>query len=228
VSASALARVTVIVPARDEAQAIAEVVRELREAGARRIIVVDNGSRDGTGARAHAAGAEVVRASRPGYGWTCQAGALAANGDELVGFIDGDGSFRAHDLARLAAVAARGEADLVLGARRDVAALSPAQRIGNALVLALLLALYGQSLPDTAPLRVIRGDLLRDLEMRGSRYSWLVEMLAKAARRRARVAVVMVSYRPRRGGRSKVSGSLRGSTLAGLDFVRALLEFRRW
>lgn len=227
-TASALARVTVIVPARDEAEAIGGVVRELKAAGARRIIVVDNGSRDGTDVCAREAGAEVVRVSRPGYGWTCLAGVQAAEGDELVGFIDGDGSFEVSDLEQLAALAARGDADLVLGARREVSALAPHQRMGNAIVLGLLRALYGQSVPDTAPLRVIRAGLLRDLEMQGSRYAWLIEMLAKAARRHARVAIVPVAYGPRRGGRSKVSGSLRGSVLAGLDFLHALIAFRRW
>jgi len=228
VSTSALARVTVIVPARDEADAIGLVVRELREAGAHRVIVVDNASRDATALRAREAGADVVHAARPGYGWSCRAGVCAAGDAELIGFIDGDGSFRASDLASLAAVAAREEADLVLGVRRSTVAFPVHQRLGNVLVLALLRSLYGLSLPDVAPLRVVRGELLRALEMRGSRYAWLVEMLAKAARRHARIAVSAVAYGRRRGGRSKVSGSVRGSLLAGLDFARALLELRHW
>ncbi len=225
---NALARTTVIVPARDEATAIASVVAELRVAGAARVIVVDNGSRDGTGALAAGAGAEVITALRAGYGWACHAGVRAAGRCDLVGFIDGDGSFNARDLERLAAVVARGDADLALGTRAGGGTAPAHQCAGNAFTLALLRALYGVTTPDVGPLRVIRGDLLQSLEMEGSRYAWIVEMLCKAARARARIAALPVAYAPRRGGRSKVSGSLRGSLLAGIDFLRALLAFRGW
>jgi glycosyltransferase involved in cell wall biosynthesis len=225
---SDLDRCAVVIPARDEAATIAEVVAGLRRAGCARVVVADNGSRDATAERARDAGAEVTPAARPGYGWACLAGARAVAGSELVGFIDGDGSFTARDLERLAAVVARGEADLALGARRGLAALALHQRAGNAVVLALFRALYGVVLPDIAPLRVVRGAFLADLDMRGSRYAWLAEMLAKAARRRARISVLPVSYGPRGGGRSKVAGSLRGSLLAGVDLTQALVELRRW
>lgn len=225
---TALEHVTVIVPARDEEAAIGGVVADLLDAGARRVIVVDNASRDATAERARSAGALVVAAPRPGYGWACLSGIEAARGDELIGFIDGDGSFRAADLERSAAAALQGGADLVLGIRTGTRDVPRHQRVGNALVLALFRVLYGRCLADTAPLRVIRGDLLWRLDMRGSRYAWLAEMLAKAARRQARVSVVPVAYGPRRGGRSKVSGSLRGSVLAGIDLIRALVELRSW
>jgi glycosyltransferase involved in cell wall biosynthesis len=140
-SAAALGRVTVIVPARDEEAAIGGVVTEVSDAGAKRIIVVDNGSRDATAARARQAGALVVAAPQPGYGWACLSGIEAARGDELIGFIDGDGSFHARDLERLAVVALRGGADLVLGVRSGTRAAALHQRIGNGLVLALFRAL---------------------------------------------------------------------------------------
>ena len=214
-------------PARDEEAAIRGVVSELAASGARRIVVVDNGSRDATAERARGAGAVVVPSRRAGYGWACLAGTRAAQEDELIGFMDGDGSFRASDLERLASAVLDDGADLALGLRdRDGFPLH--QRIGNVLVLSFLRALYGPALADTAPLRVIRGELLRRLDMRGSRYAWLMEMLAKAVRRRARLAVVEVSYGPRLGGRSKVSGSLRGSLLAGLDLIGVLIELRTW
>ncbi len=225
---SSLSGVAVVIPARDEAEAIGNVVRDLRAAGAARVIVVDNASGDGTPERARAAGGEVVRAARSGYGWSCLAGTRAATGSEIVAFMDGDGSFAASDLGRLAALVSRGEVDLALGARPGARALPAHQRAGNAVTLALLHALYGLTLSDVAPLRVIRGDLLAALDMRGSRYAWLVEMLAKAARRGARIGVLDVDYGPRRGGKSKVSGTLRGSILAGLDFIHALVEFWDW
>ena len=224
---SALNRTAVVVPCRDEAGAIGSVVADLRAAGATWVIVVNNGSRDDTAEVAARAGAQLVRAHRAGYGWACRAGVDAAGGSELVGFIDGDGSFAADDLARLAEIIASGEADIALGARPH-SAMAFHQRLGNALTLAVLRLLYSLTLPDLMPLRVVRGDLLRALDMRGSRYQWLVEMLCKATRRGARISVIRVRYGPRRSGESKVTGSGRQSLLAGADFLRALWTFRAW
>ncbi len=223
-----LVRTSVVVPCRDESEAVGLVVADLRDEGARDVIVVDNGSRDGTAAVAARAGARVVREERHGYGWACLAGLRAAPDAEIVAFIDGDGSFTAADLAHLVALVARDDTDLALGVRRSGAALPFHQRAGNAITLALLNRLYGLALADLAPLRVVRGELLRSLEMRGSRYAWLVEMLCRAERRNARIAVVPVNYGPRRGGRSKVTGSLRASLFAGADFLRALWQLRGW
>jgi glycosyltransferase involved in cell wall biosynthesis len=223
-----LERTSVIVPCRDESAAVGAVVAGLRAAGARDVIVVDNGSRDETATVAARAGARVVREERPGYGWACLAGVRAAPDAEIVAFMDGDGSFAAADVARLTALVAGDDADLALGARRTGAAFPIHQRAGNAVTLALLHLFYGLTLADLAPLRVVRGEFLRSLDMRGSRYAWLLEMLCKAARRDARIAVVPIDYRPRRGGRSKVTGSLRASLFAGADFLRALWELRAW
>lgn len=225
---NALKSTTVIVPCRDEAGAIGGVVSDLRAAGATRVIVVDNGSRDDTAEVAGRAGAQVLREDRLGYGWACLAGVAAARDSDLVGFIDGDGSFAAEDLARLAEIVASGQADMALGARTPRSAMARHQRLGNALTLALLRLLYRLTVPDLMPLRVVRGDLLRALDMRGSRYQWLVEMLCKATRRGARLSVVRVRYGPRRSGESKVTGSGRQSLLAGADFLRALWTFRTW
>ena len=222
-----LADTTVVVPARDEAAAIGGVVRALRALGAARVIVVDDASHDGTAAEARAAGAEVVTANGRGYGWACHAGVSVADDAPIVAFIDGDGSFDPTDLVALARMV-RGRADLAVGTRDRARAMPLHQRLGNAFTLALLRALYGLSLRDIAPLRAIRRGSLDRLEMRPSRYAWLVEMLAKGARRRLRIVALPVRYGPRVGGVSKVSGSARGSTLAGLDFLGALLAYRRW
>jgi glycosyltransferase involved in cell wall biosynthesis len=223
---SALGRLAIVVPARDEADTIALVVRELVAEGAKTVIVSDNGSRDGTAVRARAAGAHVVHAPTRGYGWACLAGMRAADRYDAIGFIDGDGSFAAPDLARLAMLVLDGGADLGLGLR-DPRTLAPHQRAGNALALALLYRLYGIALPDIAPLRVVNAAFAANLGMVGSRYAWPMEMLARAARRGARISTLPVAYGPRRGGASKVSGSLRGSVLAGADFFRALATCRR-
>ena len=223
----ALADTVVVVPARDEAASIAAVVRSLRTLGVARVIVVDDASCDVTAAIARAAGADIVHSAGRGYGWACHAGVQAAAGAQIVGFIDGDGSFDARDLADLVGMIRTG-ADLALGTRERGLAMPAHQRIGNAVTLALLRALYGVSLRDIAPLRAITREALDRLGMRPSRYAWLVEMLVKAKRRRLRIVTAPVSYAQRTGGVSKVSGSLRGSVLAGLDFLGALIAYRRW
>jgi glycosyltransferase involved in cell wall biosynthesis len=222
-----LADTTVVIPARNEVAAIGAVVRSVCALGAARVIVADDASDDGTAAEARSAGAEVVASRGRGYGWACHAGAAAADRSQIVGFIDGDGSFDPRDLASLAQLIRDG-ADLALGMRDRTLRMPLHQRLGNGLTLALLRVLYGLSLGDIAPLRAIRVDALGRLDMRPTRYAWLVEMLAKAARRRLVIVAVPVRYGPRLGGVSKVSGSPRGSLLAGIDFLGALLSYRRW
>jgi len=223
----ALRDTAVIVPARNEAAAIGGVVRSVRRLGPAQVIVVDDASTDATAVEAQGAGAEVVPARGRGYGRACHAGVAAVRGSPIVAFIDGDGSFDPEDLATLTKLVRDG-ADLALGTRARTRAMPLHQRLGNDLTLALLRLLYGVRLDDIAPLRAIRADALERLEMRPTRYAWLVEMLAKAARRRLRIACLTVRYGPRVGGVSKVSGSPRGSVLAGLDFLGALLAYRRW
>ena len=222
-----LADTSVVIPARNEAAAIGDVVRSVRALGAARIIVVDDASTDTTAVEARMAGAQVIPSGGRGYGWACHAGAAAAEGPPIVAFIDGDGSFDPHDLGSLTRLVREG-ADLAVGTRDRTVAMPVHQRLGNGITLALLRALYGLCLRDIAPLRAIRADALQRLEMRPTRYAWLVEMLAKAARRRMRIVAMPVRYGPRVGGHSKVSGSPRGSVLAGMDFLGALLLYRRW
>ena len=222
-----LAGVTIVVPARNEAVAIGAVVRSLHALGAPLVIVVDDASTDATAAEARAAGAEIFRSRGRGYGWACHTGAASAGVAPILGFIDGDGSFEAADLALLVGLV-RGGADLAIGTRTRSVAMPLHQRLGNAIALALLRSLYGLSIRDVAPLRVVRRSALEQLDMRPTRYAWLVEMLAKAARLGLSVAVVPVRYGRRMGGVSKVSGSPRGSILAGIDFFGALIRYRRW
>ncbi|MEP7003729.1 MAG: glycosyltransferase family 2 protein [Chloroflexota bacterium] len=223
----ALADTAVVIPARNEEAAIGAVVRSVRAQGAALVIVADDGSTDATASVARSAGALVIPSRGRGYGWACHAGAAAAGGSPIIAFIDGDGSFEPEDLVSLARLVRDG-ADLALGMRDRGLAMPAHQRLGNFLTLALLRVLYGLRLGDIAPLRAIRVDALARLEMRPTRYAWLVEMLAKAARRRLRIVVLPVRYGPRIGGVSKVSGSPRGSLLAGIDFLGALISYRRW
>ncbi len=222
-------RCTVVIPALDEAGAIAEVVRRVPAGLRADVLVVDNGSRDGTAAVAAAAGARVVREPRRGYGRACHTGVAASPDATVVVFIDGDGSMPPESIDALVAPILEGRADLVCGsrtARREPGSMPAHQALGNRLALLLLHRLHGVRLTDLGPYRAVRGELLRDLGMRPSRYAWPAEMLARAARRRARIVEIEVGYRRRTAGTSKVGGSLRGSLGAGLGIIGALLWHR--
>lgn len=215
----------VVIPARDEAGAIGAVVAAAR-AVAGDVVVVDNGSRDATAREAAAAGARVVHQPRRGYGHACSAGVAAASDAEVVVFVDGDGSMPVEEIPRLAAPIREGRADIVCGSRtalRDAGSMPWHQAAGNRLALHLLRTLYGLRLTDLGPYRAVRGSTLRALRMPGSRFAWPAAMLARGARRGARIVEVEVGYRQRLAGRSKVSGSVRGSLEAGGGIVATLL-----
>ncbi len=232
-----------VIPALDEEASIGRVVRELREAleGSEvlpghtlrcTVVLGDNGSRDRTAELARAAGAVVVHAPRRGYGSACLA-ALSGlpAGIDAVLFADGDGADHPGDALSLLRPLARGEADLVIGSRAlgerlglvEPGALTPPQRFGNALATTLLRATFGTHFSDLGPYRAITLAALRSLEMDDQDFGWTVQMQARAAARRLRVLDVPVRYRRRRAGRSKVSGDLRGSALAGTVILRTLL-----
>jgi rSAM/selenodomain-associated transferase 1 len=220
------ANVVAVIPVLDEAATIASVIAELRQTSVERVIVVDGGSRDDTVARAQAAGAEVISEPRPGYGRACLAGARAADAAEVVLFLDGDGSDDARAADRLVGPILAGEADLVLGARRwaEPGAIAPAARLGNAFASLVIRVLYGARVSDLAPFKAVRGEVLRSLEFRQLTYGWTTELLVSTARRRLRILEQPVRARRRGGGRSKVSGTVRGSVRAGVAILRALLS----
>jgi len=144
----------------------------------------------------------------------------------VVVFVDGDGSMSPAAIPLLIAPIAAGRADLVCGSRRrlaDPGSMPLTQRLGNRVACGLLRALYGVRLSDLGPFRAVRASTLRSLRMKGSRSAWPAQMLARAARRGARIAEVDVAYRARQAGRSKVGGSLTGSLEAAAGIVTTLL-----
>ena len=225
------ARVELIIPALNEEQAIGTTLDGLPKDMLAQVIVVDNGSSDRTAEVARAHGAQVVVEPRRGYGQACLAG-LAALGPEIdiVAFMDGDGSDDPGDLSLLLAPIEHGEADLVIGSRvlgeRETGALSPQQQFGNWVATFLLRIFYGARYTDLGPFRVIRRDVLDRLGMRNTNFGWTIEMQIKAVRAGLRVREIPVRYRRRRAGKSKVSGSLRGSLLAGAKILWMILRYR--
>jgi glycosyltransferase involved in cell wall biosynthesis len=221
-------KVALIIPALDEEAAIRGTLEGLPRETLAQIIVVDNGSRDRTAEQARTAGAQVVLEPRRGYGRACLAGIAALNpAVEVVAFMDADGSDDPADLPRL--VAALDQADLAIGSRvqgAEAGSLAPMQRAGNRLATFLLSILYGARCTDLGPFRAIRRDALERLSMCDLNFGWTIEMQLKARRANLRVVELPVAYRRRRGGRSKVSGSLRGSILAGAKILWTILRYR--
>lgn len=217
-----------VIPALDEQATIAAVVGGAA-AVTDRVIVVDNGSADGTAAEAEAAGAALVSERERGYGAACLAGALAAPAGALLLYLDADGAEDPADLERIAAPVEEGRADLVLGSRAlgqpEPGALAPHQRAANRAVSAIIRRLWRAPVTDVGPLRAVRREQLLALEMRSRTYGWPVEMLVKAARAGLRIEEIPVNARPRAAGASKVSGSLRASLHAGLWWGWTLIRY---
>jgi glycosyltransferase involved in cell wall biosynthesis len=221
--------VTVIIPALNEAGNIGRLVTEILATVPVRVIVVNNGSTDATAQEAHAAGAQVILEPRRGYGYACAAGAAAAQESDVLVFLDGDYSSLPSELPVVLAPILAGEADLVLGSRYRghiaPGAMPPQQRFGNWLVARLMNWLYRLSITDLGPYRAIRRSLLEQLDMQEMTFGWPTEMMTKAARRGARLIEVPVSFHPRRAGRSKVSGTMRGTILATWFILGVTLRY---
>jgi glycosyltransferase involved in cell wall biosynthesis len=212
--------VVVILPVLNEAEAIPAVLSAIPDGYD--ALVVDNGSSDGSAEVAEAHGARVVHEPRKGFGAACFAGLLAAS-TEIVCFMDCDGSLDPTELPLVTAPIAEGELDLCLGARVAERGAWPWHaRVANRFLALELRRRCGLALSDLGPMRAARREALLELDLRDRAFGWPLEMVLKAAAHGWRVSEVPVAYRPRAAGRSKVSGSARGTLRATRDMAALL------
>ncbi|MFZ0816414.1 MAG: glycosyltransferase family 2 protein [Candidatus Sulfotelmatobacter sp.] len=221
-------RVSVIIPTHNEAQSIALVLADLPADLTTEVIVVDSNSNDGTPEIAARMGARVLQEPRRGYGRACLTGLAAANLPDIIVFLDGDYSDRPSELPILLAPIIEGRADITLGSRlheRDSAGALPwHQAFGNRLAANLIGLLYGLNISDLGPFRAGRAGVLRALALEETTYGWAVEMILKGALAGFRVVEVPMSYYPRIG-KSKISGTLKGTVGAGWFILSLIVRY---
>jgi glycosyltransferase involved in cell wall biosynthesis len=224
------ARVSVVIPALNEEEPIGGVVREILATGvSSEIIVVDNGSTDRTADRARDAGARVISEPRRGYGRACRAGVEAVSPDaEVIIFLDGDGSDCPEFMDSLVKPVAEDQYDFVIGSRtrgrREPGSMNFQQVAAGYLAGWLIRLIYGVKFTDMSPFRAIRPAILKSLGMREETYGWNLEMQMRAARAGLRILEIPVNHRCRTGGVSKVSGTLRGTIVAGARIITTFLR----
>jgi glycosyltransferase involved in cell wall biosynthesis len=224
-------KIAIIIPALNEEDALQQLLAELPRDFAQWIIVVDNGSTDGTATVARSAGAIVASEPTRGYGRACLKGLQTASdlGAEILIYMDGDGSDDPTDLPMMLEPLKEGRADFVIGSRVDRrserGAIPPQARLGNWLVSRMISTLYHVHIHDIGSFRVIRRSALATLQMSEMTFGWPVEMLVKAARARYQIVELPIHYRKRSHGRSKVAGTVIGSVKAAYYMLSTTLRY---
>ena len=224
-------RVSVVIPTHNEAQSIGRVLADLPADIVTEVLVVDSNSTDGTPEIASTMGARVLHEPRRGYGRACLTGLAAANNPDVVVFLDGDYSDRPAELPILLAPIIGGRADITLGSRFGKQSVPGAlpwhAAFGNRLAAMLITRLYGTRITDLGPFRAGRVDVLRRLDLEEATYGWAVEMILKGALQGFRIVEVPVSYYPRIG-KSKISGTLRGTVGAAWFILSLIVRYYFW
>jgi len=224
-----MTKIAVIIPAFNEARSIGQVVAALPKK-VDQIIVADNASTDATAKIAREHGAVVVHEKKKGYGYVCLKGMAFLEDDppEIVVFLDGDYSDYPEDLETLVDPILKEAVVFSLGARdkklRERGALTPQQVFGNGLACFLMRWLYKSRFTDLGPFRAIRWETLQSLEMQDKTYGWTVEMQLKILRRKLPYIEIPVRYR-KRIGVSKVSGTVKGTLMAGYKIITWIGKF---
>ena len=221
-------RVSVVIPAYNEAQSIGRVLGDLPSDLVTEVLVVDSNSTDGTADVARKMGAHVIQEPRRGYGRACLTGIANTNSPDVVVFLDGDYSDRPSELPILLAPITEGRADITIGSRLSGGGNSGAllwhQAYGNRLAAGLIRLLYGVKISDLGPFRAGRADMLRALALEEATYGWAVEMILKGAIAGYRIVEVPVSYHPRIG-KSKISGTAKGTIGAAWFILSRIVRY---
>jgi len=226
-----LPRIDVVIPAFNEDLSLPLVLSAIPRPPVDRVVVVDNNSTDATARVATTGGAVVVKETRPGYGSACLRGLAYLRQNqppEIVVFLDADYSDHPEELPDLVTPILEDDADLVIGSRvlgnREPGALLPQARAGNVLACWMIRLLYRHRYTDLGPFRAIRWAALEELHMSDPDFGWTAEMQVKALRHGLRTTDVPVSYR-KRIGVSKITGTIRGTILAGYKIVWTVLRY---
>ncbi len=224
--------IKVIIPAYNEQQSIASVIADIPKEWVKEIVVVNNNSTDKTMEVAENAGATVLRENRQGYGYACLCGieyvSQQPEKPDIIVFMDADYSDHPEELPEVVKPIIENKADLVIGSRalgnKEKGAMMPQQVFGNWLATRLMRLFYGVHFTDLGPFRAIRYDALMRIGMQDKTYGWTVEMQLKAAKHKLRCTEVPVNYR-RRIGVSKVSGTLKGTIMAGYKIIWTIFKY---
>ena len=224
--------IAVIIPAFNEEASIGKVISDIPRAFVQEIIVCDNGSTDSTALKATQSGASVVSEPRSGYGWACLKGMEYVDSwdrkPDIVVFLDGDYADYPDEIPDVVRPIVEEGYDMVIGSRPlghpQPGSLTPPQIFGNWLATSLIKLFYGYKFTDLGPFRAIKYDKLRELQMEDKTYGWTVEMQVKAARLGFTTTEVPVQYRPRIG-QSKVSGTIKGTFLAGYKILWTIFKY---
>jgi glycosyltransferase involved in cell wall biosynthesis len=234
---SAQLKVRVIIPVYNEIATITMVLEELKQLAPDpefnlAVLVVDGGSRDGTVEEVRRLGVEVVQQRGRGYGAACYTGFEESPDCNILVFLDGDFSDPPLTIPVILQKMLSEQADIVLGSRQsgniEKGALPIHAIWGNRLVAWLIGRLYNQHFSDLPSFKAIRREVLVSFQMQEMTYGWTVEMLVKAARSKCKIVEVPVDYRRRGGGKSKVSGTFKGTIKAGYYLINTALKYRRW
>lgn len=225
-------KIVVIIPAVNEGASIGKVVTAIPRPLVDTIIVGNNGSKDKTAEVAEKTGAVVVNEPRPGYGWACLKGmeyaAQMEDKPDIIVFIDGDFSDYPEEMPDVVVPIIENDIDLVIGSRalgaKEKGSMTFPQRFGNWLATRLMRIFYRVRYTDLGPFRAIKYDALMKLGMSDKTYGWTIEMQLRAAKHKLTYTEVPVNYK-KRIGKSKVSGTIKGTILAGYKIIFAIFKY---
>ena len=220
---------SIIIPALNEERSLGYVIKSIPKIY-REVIVVDNGSSDKTSKVAFENGAKVITEKNKGYGFACLKGIdyLKENPPDIIVFLDGDYSDYPEEINKIIEPICKNQVDFVIGSRvkslRENGSMTPQQVFGNKLACFLMNLLYNSTFTDLGPFRALKWKTLKELKMTDKTYGWTVEMQLKILRNRIAYCEVPVRYR-KRIGYSKVSGTLKGSVLAGVKIISWIFKY---